>query len=162
MSLLPAVVVAQVLSAGVGDRLEVREVVDLTNRQLEAENSAYATVGVTYPWLQATLTYSPSLVLAPLESTPRDLTLRNTVNGVAESTNTLYQASRFSTGLRLRIEYLQQDYGRSLINAPLPAAAQPPSDPATPPDASSAQAVQATGVTTRSGRAETEVTFTES
>jgi hypothetical protein len=161
MSLLPAVIVAQVLTAEVGDRVELREVVEVTYRQFEAENSAYATVGLSYPWLTATLTYSPSVVLAPLESTPRTFRLTNTVNGVADSTTTLYEASRFKTTLRLTATYTQYDYGRSLINAPLPASAQPPSDPETPPDASSAQAIEATGDTTRSGTAESEVTFTE-
>jgi hypothetical protein len=160
MSLLPAVILAQVVNAGIGDRVEVRQVVDVGTRQLEAENSAYGTVGLTYPWLRTQLTYSPSLTLAPLEETPRDLVLNNRIDGYADSLTTLYQASRFMTTLHIVATYLQQDYGRSLVGSPLPAGARP-IDPQTPPDASSAETVRASGITTRLATLDTDLGFTE-
>jgi hypothetical protein len=49
-----------------------------------------------------------------------------------------------------------------LINSPLPAGARPPTDPQTPPDASSAETVSASGITTRTGTIDTDLTFIES
>lgn len=165
MSLLPAAVVAQVLSAGIGDRIEARAVFERDDRRLEAENSAYAAAALEYPELRLRLVYSPTVLLTPLERSPRALDLTHTIDGTAESNLTVYERARFVVGTQLRLAYRQEDYRRQLYGTSLPAntgAAPPPVPPGGPPsDASTSEAVRAGNVTTRYGSADASVSFME-
>jgi hypothetical protein len=164
MALLPAIV-AQVLSAGIGDRIEARAVFEQDDRRIEAENGAYAAVALTYPWLTLRLAYSPSVTLAPIESSPRVLSLTHTVDGTADSNLTVYQRARFSVGVHLGLSYRQEDFRDQLYGSSTPSnvGAKPPATPpGTPPsDASAADAVRADSPTTRYGTATAGVSFTE-
>lgn len=164
MALLPAIV-AQVLSAGIGDRIEARAVFEQDDRRIEAENGAYAAVALTYPWLTLRLAYSPTVTLSPVERSPRVLSLTHNVDGTADSNLTVYQRARFSVGVQLGLTYRQEDFRDQLYGSSTPSnagAAPAATPPGTPPsDASAADAVRADSPTTRHGTARAGVSFTE-
>jgi hypothetical protein len=147
-----APILAQVLSAGVGDGIEARYVNESDTRRLEAENRAYARVGIEYPWLQLDLTYSPSVLLSPLEEKPRELSVTHTIIGRAETRATVYETRRMVAGFNLNGTLIQENSQRELFGSQLPQAETPvaPVDPMTPEDgATAAQLGLAENLTTR-------------
>jgi hypothetical protein len=162
MALLPAIL-AQVLSAGIGDRVEARAVFEQDDRRIEAENGAYAAVALTYPWLVLRLAYSPNVTLSPVERSPRVLSLTHNVDGSAESNFTVYQRARFTVGAQLGLTYRQEDFRDQLYGSSTPsnAGAAPPATPPGTPPSDAADAVRADSPTTRYGNARAGLSFTE-
>ena len=166
MPLLPVAILAQVLTASVGDRMEARELVQKNDQLLEAENAAYATAAVDFTWLTLRGTYSPSLLVTPLETSPRVVSLTHTVTGSANSSVTLYESARFVAAVSADVSYLQQDFRRQLLGSPVAPLTGPPSDtppsPTTPvSDLTPSEAVRVNGVTMRTGTAVAGATLLE-
>jgi hypothetical protein len=79
MSPLLAPIFAQAISLQVGDRTEVR-VTQYENTRMEGTTNPAATLSVTGRRQDLRLTYSPSFVLSPLDSTPRQLYVFHTMS----------------------------------------------------------------------------------
>jgi len=165
MPFLSAAILAQVLTVGVGDRLEGRALSSTTDKRFEAEDAAYVSAGLDLDWLDARATYSPSLLLSPIEEETRVFALTHTVKGTADSSVVLYETQRFVAAIHAGIAYTQEDFRRQLFGAPLdPTNAVPPTpvDPTTPiSDLSPSDAVQINGLTMRTGTAIAGVDFVE-
>ena len=178
LSLVPFL--AQVFTAEVGDRAEVRVINQTTDERMELENRAFASVGFQLPIAAARLTYSPSLLLTPVEKEPRDLTLTHTINASVDTGGPIYRTRRTLVGVHAGATYTQTNVQRQAFGAPAttqlaPAAPAEPAQPAEPTDpgiepteptpadgnGNDANAVRALGLTTRVASARADIALGE-
>ena len=144
--------------------MEGRALIRKDDKRLEAENAAYVTAVVDFEWLKLSGTYSPSVLVTPLEQQPSVVSLTHTLSGSADASVTFYESSRFVATGRGNASYTQQNFRRTLLGAPLPEA---PKDGSIPPptapvsDLTPSEAVQVNGFTMRTGTAVGDVTLLE-
>ncbi|HEX6277343.1 MAG TPA: hypothetical protein VFZ53_30080 [Polyangiaceae bacterium] len=156
-------ILAQVLSASVGDGLEGRYVNEEDEHYLEAENRAFAAVGLSFPWLTLGATYSPSVLLSPLERSERELTVTHTVTGAVRSNQPFYETRRFVAAYDVSGTVIQENSQRELFGTQTAGLGDTPSSDPEPaaPDSGSANQARAEDFTTRRAEAHGDLLFTE-
>jgi hypothetical protein len=158
MSLLLTPVLAQVLTAGLGDRVEARVVAEPDETYLEAENLGYATAALEMSHLTLRGIYAPSVLVTPLDRDERELSVRHTLSGLVATGVDVYESRTVLASIGAVGMYVQEDVRRQMLGAPLPSSpseAPEPDAPTSAPEAGAERAVPAVGITTRSvnGRA---------
>jgi len=126
MKSLLAPIIAQLLTAGAGARTEVRDVVEIGGVQhLEGAASAGVGVNLNLPYLSIAVGYSPSVTVDPLESTPREVIVTDTVFASARASHT-FRFRRSSLTLSQTAGYTVQNPVLQALSGPPPARAQLP------------------------------------